>query len=146
MMYLLNWRLWLVAGILAAIGGAWFMGDRHGKFVIRAERTAEKLAASEKSRLDERAKSIANEGVDRAFQAEKQKRLIAERVAADSVRDYAAASARADSAATGRTDDPRPAIASECARSLAALDAHAGRLAIQVRGLQDYAERVCVVP
>jgi hypothetical protein len=146
MMYLMNWRVWFVAGLFVAIAGAWFMGDRHGKYVVNAQWTAEKLAQTEKLRLDERAKTIANEGVDRALQAEKSKRAAADLATGNRLRDLESALAAANSSAPTGTDDPRPTIASECAGRLAALDSYAGKLAVQVTALQGYAQRVCVSP
>lgn len=143
-------KLALVAALaLALVAGVWKI--RHGGIVdgraeVQQKWDAEKLALSEKARLDEKAKTVANEGVDRAYQLEKQKRLALERVAADSLRDLTAALARADTAATVRTDDPRNRIIAECASALTQMDAAAGRLVDKVAGLRAYADRVCVTP
>ena len=54
------------------------VGNYKGKVIgtqtVTAEWTAEKLAASEASRQREKALTIANEGVDRALQADKSRR------------------------------------------------------------------------
>lgn len=144
MSILLNPRVLIALALSAILAFAGFTLYRAGKASVQQKWDAATLAATEKARLDERAKTVANEGVDRAYQAEKQKRLVAERLADDRLRDFNAASERADSVATGRVDDPRPAIASECAGQLAAMDKYAGRLAIQVAGLQGFARDVCM--
>lgn len=141
---LLNPRVWIALALAAALAFTHGFAYKTGRAAVRSAWDAEKLALSEKGRLDERARTVANEGVDRAYQLEKQKRLALERVAADRLRDYTAASERADSVATGRADDPRPAIASECAGQLVALDKYASKLAGQVGALQAFTERVCL--
>lgn len=146
MFFLLNPRVWLALALAAALAFTHGFAYKTGRAAVRSAWDAEKLALSEKARLDERARTVANEGVDRAYQLEKAKRLAADRLAGDRLRDLTAALARADTAAPSGGDDPRPTIAGECAGRLAALDSYAGKLAVQVGALQDYAKRVCVSP
>lgn len=146
MTLLLNPRVWIALALAVALAFTHGFAYKSGRAAVRSAWDAEKHAQAEKTRLDERARTIANEGVDRAYQLEKQKRLAADRLAGDRLRDLTAALARADTAATVRTDDPRNGIIAECASALKQMDAATRRLADKVTGLRAYANRVCVTP
>lgn len=152
MMALLSPRVWLalaLAGVLALSHGFMY---RAGKANARAEcdakDVAERLERSEASRRDEKARTIANQKVDHALQIAKTRRAAADRVTADRLRDFEAASAAvsADSTTASGTDDPYRAIANQCAASLVILDRYASEVAGKAGALQDYAREVCVKP
>lgn len=145
MMALLSPRLWLALALAGMLAFTHFTAYRSGKVNVRAAWDAEKMMAQEALRQREKSLSIANQGVDREIQAEKSRRVAAERLAADRLRDFQAASDRAGNptAASG-TDDPHRAIAGECAAALEKLDRHAQSVAGTARGLQDYAGQVCL--
>lgn len=148
----LNPARWLaVAALCAGLLAGYTFWARHqretGRNEVRAEWTADKLAASEASRQREKALTIAAQGVDRAYQIEKNRRAAVDRITAERLREFEAALAGAssvDAAPLGGADDPRGQIAGECAGQLQALDIHAGKLAGQARGLQAYARDVCL--
>ena len=144
---LLNPRVWIALALAAALAFTHGFAYKTGRAAVRSAWDAEKLALSEKARLDERARTVANEGVDRAYQLEKQKRLALERVAADSLRDLTAALARADTAAPSGTDaDPRGAILGECAQALAKLDGENREVVGITLALRRYIGEVCLAP
>lgn len=145
MMAMLSPRLWLALALAGMLAFTHFTAYRSGKANVRAAWDAEKLMAQEALRQREKALSIANQGVDREIQAEKSRRLAAERLAADRLRDYQAASDRAGNTTTpGGTDDPHRTIASECAAALEKLDRYAQSVAGTARGLQSYSGKVCL--
>ncbi len=128
---------------LALAAGAWKCYTA-GQNNIRAEWTAEKLANSENARMREQAAQKSNERIDRDYQTKKAADRAAGVLAADSLRKYTDISASAATSTSCGADDPRPAIASECAAALVALDGYGRGLAGQVAGLQGYAREVCV--
>jgi hypothetical protein len=142
---LLSPRLWLalaLAGLLAFTHHKAFTG---GKAAVQAVWTAEKLAISEAGRQREKALTIANQGVDRAYQADKNRRAAAERRTADSLRDFKAAVAKPDDTSTpSGDDDPYRAIAGECAGAIEKLDRYAQSVASKATALQDYTREVCM--
>lgn len=143
---LLNWRVW--AGLIVALGLAFshFTVYRSGKASVRAEWTAEKLAQSEAARNREKAMTIANQGVDRAYQIKERRRAADALVVAGRLRDLESTLAAAtDTAAPGSSDAPFAGIASECARKLVLMDDYASKLAGTASALQGYARSVCVV-
>ena len=145
MMALLSPRLWLALALAGMLAFTHFTAYRSGKANVRAAWDAEKLMAQEAQRQREKALSIANQGVDREIQAEKSRRVAAERLAADRLRDYQAASDRArDSASTSGADDPYRGIADQCAAALEKLDRYAQSVAGTARGLQSYSGKVCL--
>lgn len=114
-----------------------------------AEHAALALAASEANRLKEKELIHSNEKVRNDYAKEKARLVAVHRVTADRLREYEAASAAvsaagADTAAPSGIDGVFAAIASECARALAALDDHAQRLRAQASALQDRAATVRV--
>jgi hypothetical protein len=142
---------WLVVGaLIAALLAGYAFWARHqretGRNEVRAEWTAEKLAISEASRQREKALTIATQGVDRAYQADKTRRAAADRITADRLRDFQSASAAAsnDPAAACGTDEPYRAIANQCASALVVLDGYASEVAGKARALQGYTREVCV--
>ena len=156
MLALLTPRFWIglaIVGLLAFTHGFVY---RAGRAAVRAQWDAEKavqvadaLVASEKRRNDEKALNISNQGVTNAYLKEKS-RLVAARAVADKrLLDYQTASDRAASErsdAGAGVDDPYPAIANQCVRSLTILDDYASKVASQARALQDYASQVRVNP
>ena len=146
MIELLSPRLWLALALAGMLAFTHFTAYRSGKANMRAAWDAEKLMAQEALRQREKALSIANQGVDREIQAEKSRRVAAERLAADRLRDFQAASNRArDSTASSGADDPYRAIADQCAGAIEELDRYAQSVAGTARGLQNYAGQVCIV-
>ena len=141
-----------VAGIFAALTAGYFGWRGHqreiGRDEIRAEWTAEKLAASEAARQREKALTIATQGVDRAFQADKTRRAAADRITADRLREFQAALNPAVEPAptSSGADDPYRAIANQCVGALVVLDGYASEMAGKARALQDYTRAVCVSP
>ena len=148
----LNPARWLLyVGLLLALLVGYAAWERHtearGYDHAQAEYTAAALKASEAARAKEKALTIANQGVDRAYQAEKTRRAAAERLAADRLRDLEAALATgSDTAPLGGADDPRGAIIHQCTGALVGMDDYAQQLAAKVRALQAYASTVCVTP
>lgn len=147
MTWLLNWRVW--AALVAAAGLAFshFTAYRSGKAVVRAEWVADKLAESELRRNREKVLAIANQGVDRALQAEKKRRAALERNLADSLRDFQATLNRpyADSptpSGINGTGGLERELLGTCAKNLAELAISADRLAAKVLGLQEYVNKV----
>jgi len=143
---LLNLRFWVGLALAASLAFSHFASYRAGKAAVRADWNVEKLALSETARLREKALTHANEGVDRALQAEKKRRAAAERVTSDRLRDLQAAlAARSDDTAPASgADDPRDAIIGQCAGALAELDRYAQSVASTATALQSYAANVCV--
>lgn len=143
-------RWLIVASLIAVLLAGYAFWAQHqqniGRNEVRAEWAAEKLAASEASRQRERALTIATQGVDRAYQTDKTHRAAADRVTAERLRDFQAASAAAsnDPAAACGIDDPYRAIANQCAAGLVLLDGYTQQVAGKARALQDYTREVCV--
>lgn len=133
----------LAALALALAAGAWKCISI-GKNLERAVWVAKELAASETARLREQAAQKTNERIDRENQIRKASARALDVAAADSLRQLNAASASAATSAQCGSDDPRPAIASECAAALVAVDQHGRGLASQVTALQRYASEVCL--
>ena len=106
----------------------------------------EKLAQSEAARQREKGMTIANQGVDRAYQIKERRRAADAVVVAGRLRDLESALAAAtDTTAPGSSDAPFAGIASECARKLVLMDDYASKLAGTASALQGYARSVCVV-
>jgi hypothetical protein len=146
---LLNWRLWVAVLGFSALTFTHFLSYRSGRAAVSADWSADKLATSEAARQREKALSIANQGVDRAYQIDKKRRAAAERVTAGRLRDLQAALADNpdnpnDTAPASGTDDPRDAIIYQCTGALVGLDVYAQQLAGTTAALQDYASSVCV--
>jgi hypothetical protein len=143
---LLNWRLWVAVLGFSALTFTHFLSYRSGRAAVSADWAADKLATSEAARQREKALSIANQGVDRAYQIDKKRRAAAERVTASRLRDLQAALAdnSGDTAPASGTDDPRDAIIYQCTGALVGLDVYAQQLAGTTAALQDYARSVCV--
>lgn len=143
---LLNWRLWAAVVLAAGLAFSHFTVYRAGKANVRAAWDAERLEQSEALRRDEKARTIANQGVDHAFQIKERRRLAAAVVTAGRLRDLetALADATANSTAAGSPDAPFAGIAGECGRALVQLDGHAQSLASTASALQSYAREVCV--
>ena len=143
---LLNWRVWVAIALAVAIAGALAKSFSAGKAAVRAEWTVEKLAASETTRLAEKARNLANQKVDHDLQIDKARRAAADRVTADRLREFqAATNSTSDNTAPATSlDDPYRAIANQCAAALAGLDIYASGLASTAKGLQGYASQVCL--
>jgi hypothetical protein len=139
----------LVAAIVASTAAWQTQNWRYtGKIAAINAEHAQALADAEKSaRATEQKLAANNQRIDHAYQAEKKRRTAADAAAADALRllqsDLGAADRTADSASVGGADDPRGAIASECAGALVQMESYAGKLAGQTRGLQNYAKDVC---
>lgn len=146
MIALLGWRFWAGLALSAFLAFTHFATYRAGKATVRAEWTAEKLAASEKARNDEHARNIANQGVDRAYQIKERRRAADAVVIAGKLRDLQSAlDAATDTAAPGSSDAPFAGIAGECARKLVLMDDYASKLAGTAGALQGYAREVCLM-
>lgn len=142
---------WLIVGsLVAALLAGYAFWAKHqreaGRNEVRAEWTAERLATSEASRQREKALTIATQGVDRAYQLEKTRRAAADRITADRLRDFQAASSATsnDPAAACGAEEPYRAIANQCASALVVLDGYASEVAGKARALQGFTREVCV--
>ena len=143
---LLNWRVWVAIALAVAMAGALAKSFSAGKAAVRAEWAAEKLAASETARLAEKARSLANQKVDHDLQIDKARRAAADRVTADRLREFQAAtnSTSDNIAPASGIDDPYRAIANQCAAALAGLDIYASSVAGKAKALQGYTREVCL--
>ena len=137
-------KLAVVAALLLSLAAGVWKIHHAGVKAGRAECLAEKLVATESARLREQAAQKTNERIDRENQIRKTNDRAVDAAAADSLRQLNAASASAAASAQCGSDDPRPAIASECAAALVAVDQHGRGLASQVTALQGYAREVCL--
>ena len=156
MLALLTPRFWIGLALVALLTFTHGFVYRAGRAAVRAQWDAEKavqvadaLVASEKRRNDEKALNITNQGITNAYLQEKSRLVAANRVTAGRLRDLQAAAgsdSRPDSAPLGGTDDPRPAIISQCATSLAILDNDFTNLAAKTTALQNYTREVCLKP
>ena len=148
MSILFNWRIWLVVGLAVGLAFTHVKAFKGGKAAVLAEWNADKLVQSETARLREKAIGISNQGVDRALQIDKQKRVIADRATADSLRSLQAELAKPDDTATASraygTGGLERELLGQCAATLAQLAATADRLEGKVVGLQSYARDVCL--
>ena len=146
---------WLaVAAVCAALLTGYTVWAEHqqgiGRAEVQAEWQAEKLAASEAARQKEKALTVANQGVDRAFQADKNRRAVADRVTAERLREFEAivnAGSSVDASAATRdhgAGSVERELLSNCAASFASLGAEADRLASKIVGLQSYVQDVCL--
>lgn len=151
----LNPTRWLLyGGLLLALLVGYAAWERHieakGYERAQAEYTAAALKASEAARAKEQALTIANQGVDRAYQVEKTRRAAAERVAADRLRDLEAAIVeRGTPEAISRingTGGLERELLGNCAQTVQSLAIEADRLEGKVVGLQNYVNQVCVTP
>lgn len=143
----------ILAAALAFWGGWNTQGWRLGEQIahVKAAQAEQLASAQAAARAKEQVLNEANAKVNNDYLTEKARaaaaagravaagRLLSEALAA-------AAAADQNTAAACGTDDPRGAIASECAAALRSLDGYAGSLAAKTRALQDYAGRVCVTP
>lgn len=143
---LLNWRLLLAILLAGGLALSHFTVYRAGKASVRSAWDAQKLAQIEAARNDEKARNIANQGVDRELQAEKKRRAVAERLAADSLRDFTETlNAPLDTTAASRvagTGGLERELLGECANSLASLALTADRMEGKIVGLQGYVNQV----
>lgn len=134
----------LVAVLALLAAGAWKCYTA-GQNNIRAEWTAEKLAASENARLKEKALNLSTERIDREYQTEKARLIADKRIVDDRLREFAAASGSTDTSSPSGADDPNRAIADQCAVALATLDGYAQSVAGKARALQGYTREVCLI-
>jgi len=152
---LLSPARWLAALVLlSALAAGYAFWTNHqrdiGRAEITAQWTAEKLAESEAARQREKALTLATQGVDHAYQKDKQRRAAADRATAGRLRDFEAALAGAGSsdAAAATRDHGAGSVEREllgnCAASFAAMGAEADRLASKIVGLQGYVRDVCL--
>ena len=147
MIALLGWRFWFALSLVAGLTLSHAVAYRAGKANVRAEWTAAKLADSEAARQKEKGKTIANAKVDHDFQAEKTRRIAAERNLDNGLRDFTAAipPPSNDTAATTRdhgTGGLVNQLLSECASHLVGLAKEADRLEGKVVALQAYIAEV----
>lgn len=138
-------RLAAVAALLVALaGGGWWCYSQ-GKKTVQAKWNAERLATSETARLREQAAQRTNERIDREFQTTKARLAADKRIIDDRLREFqAAVSADTNTQPTSGTDDPYPAIASQCASALGVLDEYAQGVAAKATALQGYTREVCL--
>lgn len=143
---LLNWRVWAAIVLAAGLAFTHFTAYKSGRAVVRAAWDAERLEQSEALRRDEKARTIANQGVDRDHQIEKARLVSVARAADGKLREFIAELNRpvVDSAPLGGADDPRDAIIDQCATALVGMDGEAKSLALKATSLQRYASKVCV--
>jgi len=142
---LLNRRVWLAILLAGGLAFSHFTVYRAGKANVRSAWDAEKLVQLEAARNDEKARNIANQGVDREYQIKERVRAAAAVVAAGRLRELQAAlDAAANTSATGSADALFAGIAGECARKLVLMDDYAASLADTASALQSYAREVCV--
>ena len=155
MIALLSWRVW--AGVALAIflarthykafhaGGASARADLQA-YQLEATQAAAK--ASEDARKKEASYRSTNERISRDLAKEKANRAADAALLAGRMRDLESAlssvSAQDSTAEPGIDGDPRPSIIAGCASQLIVLDQAVKRLAGQTRGLQAYADDVCV--
>lgn len=145
----------VVAALVLAL--THFTAYRAGRAMVAADWAQEK-ARRMAEQVVERDKALAAQlelqgrlsDVDRKLQAAKADRLAADGRAAERLRLLEAARAAADAergeapAASGGADDPDRVIASECPAALATLDRAYRSVAEKARGLQGYADQLCV--
>lgn len=153
---LLSPRMWLALAVAATLAFSHFAAYRSGRATVRADweteraQIAQQVAQAEAAaREKEQELAAKNRKVTDAYIAEKKRRAADARAADDALRVLnaelgAAREATSDAASGAGTDDPREAIASECAAALVALDKHAQGVAAKVIALQDYAREVRV--
>ncbi len=150
-------RVWIAVALVIALAASHWKVYTNGKAAVQlewdaatAQATAAALAAEQAARAKEQALQTKVRKVANDYQVEKNRRVAADQLAADSLRQLQAALAgggqpAADPAApSGADDDPRDRIIAECARALVQMDKAARGLADQTRGLQSYAAGVCV--
>ena len=131
------------AVVLAVSAGAWKLYHAGGA-KVRTDWNAEKLVQSESSRLAEKARGLANQRIDNAFQIDKARRAAADRVTANKLREFQAAGVtNADTTAPSGVDNPYRDIASRCTEALVRLDSYASSVAGTAKGLQGYVLNVC---
>jgi hypothetical protein len=142
---ILSPRLWLAMALAGLLAFTHYRAFKGGGAAVQAVWDAEKLAASEASRQREKALTIANQGVDRAYQIDKKRRADIERATTASLRDFNAAVAEREyTGASCGADDPYRAIASECAAAIEQLDRYAQSVAGKAKALQGYTREVCL--
>ena len=149
MMTLLNPRIIIMLALAGMLAFTHLASYRAGKASLRAEWTAEKLAASETARLAEKARNLANQKVDHDLQIDKARRAAADRVTADRLREFQAALAEPDNPATSSsahgTGGLERDLLGKCSTSLAELAQTSDRLEGKVVGLQNYVRKVCLI-
>ena len=141
----MNWldpRQWL---LIALFAGSCLIGFKFWEHRLieqgrDLERTAQEIASAQKTaRL-----TAKNVELDNAYQTEKKRRAVADANTDNVLRMFDKALASTNTGTISGVIDPRPAIASECARDIATLDKHVGGLATQLAGLQTYTREVCL--
>jgi len=151
---LLTPRFWICLALVAGLSFTHLFTYRAGKATVRAawdkeraEQVQAALAESEARRMKEKALTITNEGITNAFIKEKARLVADSRATADRLRDLKASldiAPGTEAAPLGGSDDPRGAIISQCATSLAILDNDFANLASKAKALQDYTREVCL--
>lgn len=155
MIALLSWRVWAGVAIAIALAASHFKAYHAGGVSARSELQAYQLEAtqaaakaSEEARKKEANYRSTNERISRDLAKEKAARAADAAVLAGRMRDLESAlsSVSAQDTATepGIDGDPRPSIIAGCASQLIVLDEAVKRLAGQTRGLQAYANDVCL--
>ena len=138
-------RIAAIAAVLVLLAGIGWRIDQGGYKRAKTEWNAEKLASSENARLREQAAQKSTEGIDREYQSTKTRLLADKRITDNKLRDFQAAiSADTNTTTTSGTDDPYPAIASQCAAALGVLDEYAQSVAGKATALQSYTNAVCL--
>jgi hypothetical protein len=142
----------ILSGAVAATGAWQVQGWRYtGQIAtIRAERSQAIAAAESAARATEQLLNAKNRRVANDYQVEKARRAADAAAAADALRLLQSAIATssdpaADPATASGINDPRGAIAGQCAEALVRLDGHAKRLASKASALQQYAVQVCMM-
>jgi len=147
---LLSPRFWICLGLVAGLSFTHLFVYRAGKATVRAEWTADKLAASEASRQAEKAKTIANQKVDHALQVQKARLAADRRAVDDGLRAFKDTLYSVDipAATPGRingTGGLERELLGQCSVNLVELAQTADRLEAKVVGLQSYVSSVCLM-
>lgn len=159
MLYLLNWRLWALGAILAALAGSHFTAYRSGGASARASLQAYQLeqasaaaAASEAARVKETQLNLSVERLRANYAKVKKDNAALTSSLDDSLQQFKTAlgdrSLKNPAATPGAngTGGLERDILGSCATSLAELAITADRLETKVVGLQGYVRNVCTAP
>ena len=142
-------RWFIAAGLVAGLMLGIYVLDRSrqalGYEKARAEYTEAALKASEQARAKEQELVAKNQKVSNDYQIEKQRRIADSRINASRLQELTNTLAtNSDTATSSGIDDPRDAIINQCAGAIVGLDGYAQEMAGKAKGLQDYANNVCL--
>ena len=141
--------------ILAALAGLYWKGYTSGGNTVQAkwdavelDRSKAAIRAIDQNIEKERTLKLSQERIQSDLVKERQARMAADSLVADSLVQLrialdAGRGASEDTATTTGTDDPRDGIIAECAGAYTEVDKIARRLAIEKTALQRYATQIC---